>query len=670
MKQTGTIRIVGSNTPESREWAELLEREIAAFRIPAGIRKKTGIPSLQMIPDTWLILLCAPETKNDPEVLAEIAEFIRTERYDHILTLLVRGTPEESFPEIMLREQLPDGRVVEHEPLAANIVADSRAESKKKLKVEKLRLMAPMLGVSFDELRNRRQRQRMRIVFTVGSVVFLAATVFLAYAVIRMHRIANQNTELSVQYNRVEEARAEARSQQDAASEHLADAVAVLLQGTGKDEQLRVLLCMEFLLEYGQGSELPSILRESVTRMCAAGYAPAGRKAAEETKKETEETNAVPKRISVLLPESGKGKGDIRSFDLRVWSPEYRYAVYNCYDDGAHLTWISFPDHPENGYFLQNEEGQYVQLTGLVVLSDGTFAGAFYFYSGGTHYALCRYDPFRKEYRPLSGDKAEHPIPGDVLSGDWNIPRCAEETGVKEFLAFEGMQVVFGNRNGVMNRDYGGYDVLDRTTMELLGTVEGVSNIREVKDTDLLLMETESGLICYRKDPFERIWSIPDGLYAGDPGKKTVIFPDGTGYLIIQATTEDQDNARKVFDLWTGAFLFDIDALGMEYEIDLSADKKLLCSVGGVPTVWELESGEICGEVPDVKGRGTFWGAVDPETGLRGSEIIAVGSYLYAYRASAIPVPESLEELAALAEELIDGRELTKDEREKYHLVH
>ena len=26
--------------------------------------------------------------------------------------------------------------------------------------------------------------------------------------------------------------------------------------------------------------------------------------------------------------------------------------------------------------------------------------------------------------------------------------------------------------------------------------------------------------------------------------------------------------------------------------------------------------------------------------------------------------------LSALAEELIDGRELTKDEREKYHLVH
>ena len=670
MKKTGKVWVLGPDTAETGEWSDLLGKEMERYRIPAAVRKKTGLSSLSTVPDAWLIILCTPETKTDPEVLSGIREFIWAERYDHILTLLIRGKPEESFPEIMLREQLPDGSVVEHEPLAANITADTPEESRKKLKVEKLRLMAPMLGVSFDELRNRRQRQRMRVVVSVGIAVVLAAAAFLASAVTRMLRTEEQHKELSAQYSRIEEARAEARSQQDAASEHLADAVAVLVRDTGNDEQLRALLCMEFLLEYGQGSELPAILREAVTSMCAGGYAPAGRKPADGTEDEkAEEAGAVRKKISVVFPEDDTGKTEIGSFSLAAWSPEYRYAVYNCYDDGKNLTWISFPDHPDTGYFLQNEAGKYVQLTGPAVLSDGTLVGAHYFYSGGSRHSVCRYDPFRKEYLPLTGDRGEDPAPEGELPEGWHT-RYAEETGVNEFLAFDGLPVIFGNRNGVMNRDYKGYDVYDRATMELLDFMEGVSNIREVNDTDLLLMETETGLICCRKDPFERIWTIQDGIYSGDPGKKTAVWPGGTGYLIIRAKAEDKDYSRAVYNLWTGEFLFSMDERGMEYELDISADKKVLCSIGKIPTVWDLETGEIFASVPGVRGTADFYGTMDPETGLRGSEAIAVGSYVYAYHPSAIPVPESLEELAALAEELIGGRKLTKSEREKYHLVH
>ena len=196
MIRIGNIEIVYPGDGPSEKWAGILEKELRNSRIPGAVRRKTGIRSIDEIKEHWLIVVCMPQSPQDPDIGAAIRQFTGDGRYDHILTLLVSGSPEESFPEALCIERLPDGQVIEHEPLAANIVSGSKKESRRKLKVEKLRILAPMLGVSFDELRNRRQRRNRRLVLAVSTAVVLGVAAFLAFAVIRVGRIGKQQEEL------------------------------------------------------------------------------------------------------------------------------------------------------------------------------------------------------------------------------------------------------------------------------------------------------------------------------------------------------------------------------------------------------------------------------------------------------------------------------------------
>ena len=163
MIRIGKIEMIYPRTSEAEAWAACLEKEIRSFRAPAAVRKKTGLLRASDTEEPWLVVLCSPEAKTDPEINRVIDEYIRDGKRKQILTLLMKGDPGESFPDALIFETLSNGETVEHEPLAANISAPSRQESRKKLKIEKLRILAPILGVSFDELRNRRHRRRMRI---------------------------------------------------------------------------------------------------------------------------------------------------------------------------------------------------------------------------------------------------------------------------------------------------------------------------------------------------------------------------------------------------------------------------------------------------------------------------------------------------------------------------
>ena len=100
--------------------------------------------------------------------------------------------------------------MVDREPLAANISAPTVREQKKKLEVEKLRILATILGVAYDDLRNRRRRQRMQIAAAAGAVVLMAALGFLGYALSRVRILSAQNEALNMQYDAANEAAEEA----------------------------------------------------------------------------------------------------------------------------------------------------------------------------------------------------------------------------------------------------------------------------------------------------------------------------------------------------------------------------------------------------------------------------------------------------------------------------
>src|SRR5699024_6029715 len=74
----------------------------------------------------YLIVLCMPEINESRWMLAEIEYFLRNHPRSRILTVLVRGRPEESFPKLLTQICDQDGRVIdETEPLAADVVSAS-----------------------------------------------------------------------------------------------------------------------------------------------------------------------------------------------------------------------------------------------------------------------------------------------------------------------------------------------------------------------------------------------------------------------------------------------------------------------------------------------------------------------------------------------------------------
>jgi hypothetical protein len=113
-----------------------------------------------------LIVVCSPRIHDKPWVNDEVDRFIKAKGPARVLPLLIEGTPPASFPPALLkhaRTTLRDGLGREQEVVAtlgADIRADSLRRSLKQLRTEKLRLIAPLLGVKFEALRDRETERR------------------------------------------------------------------------------------------------------------------------------------------------------------------------------------------------------------------------------------------------------------------------------------------------------------------------------------------------------------------------------------------------------------------------------------------------------------------------------------------------------------------------------
>ncbi len=143
-----------------------------------------------------LFVICSPDLPKSKYCMREIEYFknIHGGRVYKIYTLLVRGTPEESFPDMLrteLRvEQGENGAqtYVEHdiEPLFADIRATSLKQSMKKLrKSEFLRLAAAYYGCSYDSLYKRRRRWQIRVAACFIAALLAVAAAFGVYAHVR-----------------------------------------------------------------------------------------------------------------------------------------------------------------------------------------------------------------------------------------------------------------------------------------------------------------------------------------------------------------------------------------------------------------------------------------------------------------------------------------------------
>ena len=207
MEQAGYCAFISYRhvSPDS-EIAKKLHTAIETYAIPASVQKQVGKKRLgkafrdeEELPlssdlgadieaaldkSEWFIAVCSPRYLESHWCLREMEYFIEHKGRDRVLTVLVEGEPKDSFPEMIRFTELENGEKIESEPLAANVRADSVAKSLQKLKKEKLRIFAPMLDISFDDLRQRAKLRRRRITAiatAAAAVVVAGVSIFLGF---------------------------------------------------------------------------------------------------------------------------------------------------------------------------------------------------------------------------------------------------------------------------------------------------------------------------------------------------------------------------------------------------------------------------------------------------------------------------------------------------------
>lgn len=134
-----------------------------------------------------LIVVCSEAAKASKRVHEQIELFRRIGKGDRILTLLVSGEPHDSFPEnlfgsFLYRYADDAGNMIEEtktsEPLAADIRASNLLLSFLRLREEKLRLIAQIVGCSFDGLKQRYWLRKRQLYSIAGSMIVFLGLIF------------------------------------------------------------------------------------------------------------------------------------------------------------------------------------------------------------------------------------------------------------------------------------------------------------------------------------------------------------------------------------------------------------------------------------------------------------------------------------------------------------
>ncbi len=188
-----------------------VQRRLEQFKVPAAIRKVTGLKKIDRIfrdkeelPITsdlnttienalnnsdYLIVICSHSTKESIWVQREIEFFLKTHSRKQVLTVLVEGEPGEVIPEILQYEEttvtLDSGETqlvrVPIEPLSC----DYRGDFKKARREELPRLAAALLGCSYDDLKRRQRQYKMRrltAALSAAAVALVSLSVYFAWS--------------------------------------------------------------------------------------------------------------------------------------------------------------------------------------------------------------------------------------------------------------------------------------------------------------------------------------------------------------------------------------------------------------------------------------------------------------------------------------------------------
>jgi len=230
-----------------KRWGEWLHRALENYRVPSRLvgretrmgaipdrvrpvfRDREELPTAtdlgevinQALEDSsCLIVVCSPRSARSRWVNEEILTYKRLGRSDRILSLIVDGEPnasdkpgsahEECFPEALRFRMGEDGRLTDErtEPVAA----DARPQGDGKQN-SKLKLLAGVLGVGYDDLRQRDQQRRQRRLAWVSAAALAALAITSGLAV--KAYLAQQEAER--ERDRADAAATQAREEADTA---------------------------------------------------------------------------------------------------------------------------------------------------------------------------------------------------------------------------------------------------------------------------------------------------------------------------------------------------------------------------------------------------------------------------------------------------------------------
>ncbi len=180
--------------------AKKIHKGLETFKVPRAVAKRVGKKNIKRVfrdqeelpigsdlgdnieralaESEHLLVICSPGTPESYWVQKEISTFIQMHGRERVLAVLVEGEPNQSFPEQLLIDD--EGKPVE--PLAADVRGSSKGEINKKLKTEIMRLAAPILNCSYDDLRQRHRERRMKRIAAVMAAVAVFAVAFGAYS--------------------------------------------------------------------------------------------------------------------------------------------------------------------------------------------------------------------------------------------------------------------------------------------------------------------------------------------------------------------------------------------------------------------------------------------------------------------------------------------------------
>ncbi|MBR1770802.1 MAG: toll/interleukin-1 receptor domain-containing protein [Lachnospiraceae bacterium] len=200
----------------------------------------------------FLLVVCTPDTLKSVWVEQEINYFVKKHGREHLIGILVNGTPEESFPVPLTTDFAEDGKTVVRitEPLAANLTDVHHVYDGRRLKKEIMRLYAAILGCPFDSLWQRERRHKQRVAITALSAITCGLVAFSSYVYMKNRQITLQNQQITEQNEQITEQNAEIQSQNSELKRREAEAMiregsALIDSGKSRNAVKRILTALE-----------------------------------------------------------------------------------------------------------------------------------------------------------------------------------------------------------------------------------------------------------------------------------------------------------------------------------------------------------------------------------------------------------------------------------------